>query len=334
MRSTTLVYTLLLVGCSVDRFSSFTFSDDGGAADLAGDLQGADLSQSSADLAIGPCGERGAACCTTGPECQGGGCCDRSGPDPRCVPAGAPQPNNSGTICAGGVFEVCGSNADPCCPGGVCFTGCCVGGICGANGTPCQSGYTCDATSGDCTAAFPSTCGGSGEACCTGSNPSTNPQAFCVASGLACNPSSGTCETCGSKGDLCCEGNLCDSGGCCDHSGGSPTCVADGDQCAAGIGRCNNGGCGVACGRPQQFCCGMAVGCSAAFTTCETGTCVTCGGPGQKCCKDGAAPWCTSGFVCSAGSCIACGASGQQCCDGDRCDLTSGLSCLGGYCSL
>jgi hypothetical protein len=75
---------------------------------------------------------------------------------------------------------------------------------------------------------------------------------------------------CGGPGQLCCTGNICNSGGCCipmasDAGGGNDRiCVSAGQTCTGMniSGTCTAGSCtdtaGTACGSLNQVCCGIA----------------------------------------------------------------------------
>ncbi len=107
-----------------------------------------------------PCGAPGQACCP-GDSCASGGCCDLSASPTTCVASGsscAPVGSNA-TMCTGSFCELCGSDAEPCCPGRACpgststlplyctTTATCA--PCGGIGEPCcPSGAQC--TSGTC----------------------------------------------------------------------------------------------------------------------------------------------------------------------------------------
>ena len=245
---------LAVGGCTaVDNFG-FTFSDMGrrdlGAARDA--AVGGDGGGGSSDggAPTGPCGGASQPCCASSPKCAGGACCDGT----ICKPSGANV--GSGQVCSNGTPVACGLPGKPCCGADTCHNGgCCVGGFCAdSSATPdgtnsCGPAGLCNAMSCQ-SAATSQACGGMDQPCCKGSPAGGSAPDFCVASGLACNLGSGRCESCGTAGEVCCEGNGCASG-CCDQSGDT-TCLAEGASCSGGQGSCTLGGCsdkGVSCGR-------------------------------------------------------------------------------------
>ena len=167
---------------------------------------------------------------------------------------------------------------------------------CSVLGVSCSGNVDCcsgSCESGACLDPNAATCGSEGQVCCNGD--------LCNGD-LVC--SSGSCQVavvCGSEGQACCNGDLC-----------------NGDLV------CSSGSCQVAvvCGSEGQACCNGDL-CNGDLV-CSSGSCqvaVVCGSEGQACCTSGAA--CVSGFECVSGTCqVSCGAEGQQCC-------TSGSQCTG-----
>ena len=179
-------------------------------------------------------------------------------------------------------------------------------------------------------------CGFAGTSTATGAAVSatgrTRANDFCTTAGLACDGS--TCRPCGDPGSVCCEGNLCNGGGCCD--GNTNRCVASGASCSSGQGTCSAGGCQAgACGKLGQACCGGGVECTAPYSRCGgNNVCLPCGGQGQRCCPSNAAngDYCGAPYVCDRNNtCSTCGAQGQPCCPGNTC--SAGRTCNNGVCA-
>jgi hypothetical protein len=155
-------------------------------------------------------------------------------------------------------------------------------------------------------------------------------------------------EFCGGHHQVCCPGNVCQSG-CCAANG---TCVDKDENCGNGNGRCGDNGC-ANCGGSGNRCCAAldnvspAV-CTASDTVCTAQTsCASCGGDKEPCCEGNL---CSSGGCCVGGTCHAsgtscgtsmcdngscgggsCGAVGQLCCGGGRC-TASGARCVNAVC--
>jgi len=230
------------------------------------------------------CGSSGQSCCfgecsDPGAVCLGDYCATCGGDGEPCCGLGA---CNTGLQCLG---DVCGPSSG-CemisCPGTeVCIDGACV--PCGGFGGPCCSDGTC--VEGFCMSAtwtcleMPS-CGGSGDICCPTNPPCIDPTTACVADGtglsrcypcgfasgapcctdsatqlcadgLACNPTSVTCEPCGRDLQRCCGGVECQS---------------DDLSCVRGF-------CRVACGGPGEPCCAGA--CASPYLCNMLGMCGT-----------------------------------------------------------
>jgi len=278
-----------------------------------------DANPNPPDADLSACGFPGQACCP-GDVCNGGGCCDSA----TCVASGSDL--NDGSLCLAGSSASCGGDGEACCANFGCDSvgACCVAGTCVANGQDCGGGYgTC--TDSECQSFGNFDCGAAGSDCCDGT-PNGNGDAndFCTQSGLVCT---GTfmdqCETCGGAGQPCCEGGVCDAGGCCDHDPSNPVCVASGGSCPGGDGVCLDGGCqGGTCGKIGQAECTTA-GCTGAFTELDNNVCVPCGGLDQECCDSESHKYCGAPYVCFGDfndrTCVECGAIGQACCQGDLC---------------
>ena len=154
-------------------------------------------------------------------------------------------------------------------------------------------------------------------------------------------------STCGTAGDNCCPGSVCENGGCCIASNNGNTCVAAGSACTNVGGTCTAGACagldgGASCGGNSEECCLRTSGggntrmCTAGNLTCETGDasarCVTCGALNQPCCGTNnnrectaANTECTGDNGNNTGTCTACGHAGETCCAGQTC--TGTLNC-------
>jgi hypothetical protein len=127
---------------------------------------------------------------------------------------------------------------------------------------------------------------------------------------LSTNP-----QNCGEIGNVCAEGEICQTGDCvCGSTGGR---CGEGQSCCGGAcidtssDPANCGGCGTVCGGGE---------------TCQDGACVCGSGPGARVCT---APSTTSlGESCCGGSCVANSPSSCGCvaCDSDaQCIFGSGL---------
>jgi hypothetical protein len=148
---------------------------------------------------------------------------------------------------------------------------------------------------------------------------------------------------CGGPLQECCDGNVCENGGCCVLG----ECRANGMACNDGPGQgglagvCTSGSCinaGMSCGGMGQACCAGGT-CTANRVYCGLATpktCVTCGGMGQPCCGTGGGGSCAAGLDCQgdrfplAGSCKPCGTLGLPCCGNGPTVLQScnaGLTC-------
>jgi hypothetical protein len=102
----------------------------------------------------------------------------------------------------------------------------------------------------------------------------------------------GICATCGAPGAPCCDGRVCNGGGCCFYG----VCIADGATCVTSnstttYGQCQNGRC--PCGNADEPCCeGLpnTGGCSSFELICDsvganaTGLCKPCGKRNGPCC--------------------------------------------------
>lgn len=133
---------------------------------------------------------------------------------------------------------------------------------------------------------------------------------------------------CGNPGQPCCGANACGAGGCCV----SGECHAEGQDCGAIPGTCDQGSCErgkgngngkgpgknrVACGAVTQPCCiddsgpSPAPQCTATGARClqnQGEVCFACGAEGQSCCWGGgrgAPDTCAAGLVCQPGSGLA-----------------------------
>jgi hypothetical protein len=264
----------------------------GPGPDLAGPdlLIPADLSTVDLATTDGPCGNSAGPCCPSGSPCNLAllAC----SPQNTCVACGAVgNPCCGGSlcptsgICNGTTCVTCGGVGQPCCGGGQCASGgTCSGGTCqcGAVGQSCcQPANSCP-TSGTCSGAggtcMGMTCGGSTQVCCTGN--------LCN-SGFTC--STGFCVPCGGQGQGCCAGTTCDPNLLCVAGTSCQPCGDFNQSCCPGS-LCNNGG--LAC---------------AANNLCQS-----CGNRGEICCMGA---MCNEG-VCDGTNHCQCGAVGQACCNG------------------
>ena len=145
---------------------------------------------------------------------------------------------------------------------------------------------------------------------------------------------------CGALSAICCEGDLCDEGGCtmgrCEVEGcgtaSAPCCVA-GAACGAGL-SCTGGICdNTSCGAPGQTCCGGECDDSSDRYLCLSGSCFDCGELGESCCGAGA-PSCFGALACNGGTCQTpiCGMPGMACCAGNTC--MGSLECVRGEFNL
>lgn len=296
--------------------------------------------------------------CCQGSACVSGTCigCGLTG-EPCC--AGA---CNSGLdVCANNQCVPCGGANEPCCSGGTCGAGSgltCQNGTCqsppaacGGNQQPCCLNSSCD-PGYQCVASSCQPCGQIGEYCCDGACASglacTNgqcaqPPIECgnaagepccsgnvCAQGLACDTSTGLCQTaCGDNGEICCHGGTCNGGlscvnNICECGYEGTACCTSGIACSADL-ICQNGTC-VGCGQQNEPCCNGNTPCGTDLV-CKNGTC-QCGYYAGPCCSDGS---CGTGMVCSQGTCVYCGASGEQCCPGGTC--AGSMTCQNGTCN-
>jgi hypothetical protein len=115
---------------------------------------------------------------------------------------------------------------------------------------------------------------------------------------------------CGAPGQPCCDGLMCQGGGCCVRC----QCVAPGASCGLVPGTCSAGSCGT-CGGIGQACC-PADRCTAANAMCQEGRCQACGLLGQWCCFSSI---CTEPDTACAVGCQKCGEPGGPCCPGETC---------------
>lgn len=296
--------------------------------------------------------------CPTGLSCCGGMC--------RNLPADIDNCGMCGNACG------MGGNA---CRGGTCFCG--AGAICGA-GQVCCGGLCADLTED------PANCGecgtrcADGEACVEGACGLPPCSPVCMegetcesgvcrcGDGPACPPGQGCCggdcvdvnndgANCGSCGNACEAGQVCDMGMCvtpacvpacemgntccgmsCYALSGDLThcgsCAVDctigrGETCSMGMCRC--GGAPGCMGTPESTCCGAR--CANVRT--DVANCGMCGracGPGETCangmCGCGAGPSCGGGRQCCGGACADvlndrnnCGACGTRCSGSQQC---------------
>jgi hypothetical protein len=344
-----------------------TLSDAGAADSGRASFQdgGPSLSDGGPNPSDGGCDGGGCAgcgqfwqlpCSTTAP-CTSGGCVDTQAGVPECIPPGF-NSSTPGWVCMGATLVSCGDAGSPCCESQTCGDpgACCAGFTCVANGASCDGNDvntpTCTLTqfgvcsNGSC-GASPSGCGGLEEQCCGGEN-----SEYCTTPGTTCIPTiSGPsqvsrCELCGGIGQPCCDGNLCDNGGCCD--GRFDLCVAQGDECATGT--CSAGSCGGCGGLGQPACAsGNLVSvfyCTAPFVIPDPGnssapTCIACGGVGLPCCEttigfaggSESVVYCGPPYACVESQCVHCGDMGEPCCQGEFCEgsLTCTINCPPGF---
>jgi hypothetical protein len=292
----------------------------GGDADL-GMVAPDDLA--TEDMAVDPtCGAVGQVCCGVS-FCRNSACCAAG----VCVATGASAGSN--LVCSDGTVTACGTPSAACCANNDCGGGCCSGNVCTGSGGTCVVGGTC--ALGSCGG-----CGGAAKPCCHGDANGGASNDFCTQADTACDPASSACKPCGGPGQICCEGNFCDNGGCCDHTtltaaGG---CIADGASLGDGSQCVANHGSAGACGGPNQPVCGGKVGCTAPLTRMANGVCVPCGVAGQPCCPAAKRPYCAVPFACNAntGICAVCGGNAQPCCVGAECPNSTQHTCNNGFC--
>ncbi len=192
-------------------------------------------------------------------------------------------------------------------------------------------------------------CGEEGLQCCADRQPS------CFYNLVCCqdpnDPTHTECREnchCGSEGDFCCAGNVCDKGlacwqGKCQKCGGKnqPCCAGD-QPCASSSLACANGLC-VACGIAGNPCCqaSSSLPCLTqkardnTRTECQSNICVPCGFDGKPACHT--QPFCLPGHLFNNNVCYPCGDYNQPCCNekaqGYQCDRAQNLVCQLGFCS-
>lgn len=140
-----------------------------------------------------------------------------------------------------------------------------------------------------------------------------------------------TCRPCGSNGEICCDGDLCDIGFACGGDGTCAPCGGDGARCCPGQ-LCNAGlacaaGTCEPCGGVGGPCC-VGRACAADLTCTVANTCAPCGAAGELCCPG---QLCDAPLGCSAGLCAACGQPGQLCCAGAT-PCAAGTACMLNVC--
>jgi hypothetical protein len=188
---------------------------------------------------------------------------------------------------------------------------------------PNNSRHVRDMGGVDLAGASTGNCGSAHQICCTGN--------LCE-SGLTCNRDGACCgralSSCKTAND-CCAGFGCANSRCCTPAGGNCNNNNDccpGMTCSGGTCQKSNGGTG-GCGTSGKPC--GAGGCCVAGTVCVGGSCKPCGTGGQPCCD---ANQCTGALVCNSGVCgDNCGAQGRPCCAGSKQCLGT-LTCNNGSC--
>ncbi len=227
--------------------------------------------------------------CCAGAVCNAGGCCGGDA----CIASGrscAAATSAATKVCLAGACQECGAHGQPCCADEACAPA-----TVGALGVCCDvTTRTCVADSvptadvcGTTTCGLNGSCGGCGgtgsDTCCP---TSADHPSLCSASKTTCvldnngGGASDSCQACGGNNQPCCDGNACDSGGCCVQD----KCVNNNASCGQGLGNCKTGSCGTCGGLGQACCAGDA--CTATDTRCLLNICAPCGGQDQRCCFD------------------------------------------------